>query len=189
MRVSGLIWSGVALLALGLAALDLNAWISPDRIRGGESFLYWSNVDLVRRLPLALLVPAAGGAYLFLRRSLRPVQHIPLLAFLIMLLALFMVSFVTPALRIGRPAVHIQTAAVDGQLWHLYYQTAPLPDQACDYVLVRCEMGGLQCTWQGQWRNSPICLGEQANIRLLSRDPSVVRLVVDGEQVYPVIDK
>jgi hypothetical protein len=58
-------------------------------------------------------------------------------------------------------ARHLQSAGN----YQLYYQYEGIGDIDCDYILVRCDNFGL-CQYVDSWQVAPLCLGNNAPIRL-----------------------
>lgn len=165
MRGSLSAWIGAGILALTLADMLLRP--TAATIASGEPFIYWAYVDVVRRPPLLLLALVLLGAWIGLRRLWRPAAFFTPLAVTLLVIASVLFGLVAPLTVVSQPAIHVRSALVENNVYHLYYETSGLLDLSCRHVVVRCGRVGVHCEYVDGWVLSPVCLGSYANIQLL----------------------
>jgi hypothetical protein len=162
------------LALLILACIDVFVWrYEPTSIKAGQSFVYWSHVEQTPRAWGFVIFLLFVGTYPFWHRLyfswIRPE------AALLLTLALFIFCLLAPIASITHIARHLQGSGS----YQLYYQYEGIGDIDCDYVLVRCESFGL-CEFVESWQVAPVCLGDQAPIRLEDN----IRVFIHGELVF-----
>jgi hypothetical protein len=160
------------------ACIDVFVWrYEPSSIEAGQSFVYWSHVEQAPRAWLSLPFLAFFGLWLFWRKLY--LAWISNRSMLLLTVAVSLLCLAAPFASLGTIARHLQSA----ENYHLYYQYEGIGDIDCDYVLVRCDTGGLLCNFVESWQVAPICLGNQAPIRLESRS-GAIEVFIHGELVY-----
>jgi hypothetical protein len=161
-----------------LACLDVFIWrYEPGSIKAGQSFVYWSQVEQTPRAWLFLPFLALVGIWLFWRKLY--LSWISAKTMLLLIIAMALLGLVAPFSSLTTIARHLQSAAN----YRLYYQYEGIGDTDCDYILVRCDGAGLVCDYAESWQVAPLCLGNQAPIRLETIGKTI-RVFIFNELVY-----
>jgi hypothetical protein len=160
-----------------LACIDVFVWrYEPGSIRAGQSFVYWSHVEQSSRAWFFLPFLAFVGLWLFWRKLY--LRWLSTKIMLLLIAAVSLLCLVAPFASLTTIARHLQSASP----YHLYYQYEGIGDMDCDYILVRCDTAGLVCNFVESWQVAPLCLGNQAPIRLESSDR--LQVYIHTELVY-----
>lgn len=157
-----------------VACIDVFVWrYEPGTIEAGQTFIYWSHVEQTPRAWLMLPFIGFLGLWLVWRKLY--LGWISTKAMILFSIALCLLCFAAPFSALGNVARHLQSKGN----YSLYYQYEGIGDLDCDYVLVRCDSFGL-CQFVKSWQVAPVCLGNQAPIRL----EDDIRVFIHGELVF-----
>ena len=169
----------IALAFLALALVDLITQASPTMIREGQPFWYWGYVNQHLRPYFALVSLTLIAIWGFLRPVFSILKYVTLPAVLMLAFACVLFSLIIPLTALTYTAVHMQSQSHDDAMYHLFYQSEDILSDDCAYILVRCDVLGLQCQYQQNWSYGPVCMGQKAPIQLTSAG-----VTIDGDLVW-----
>lgn len=172
----------IAALCCCLAIVELMFTPATQAIYTGEPFIYWSYVNRLARLPLALLGLVLLSVWIFTRRVWSIIAIWKPVAVLLFVCACSIGTLLTPLVSAPQTATHMQSVRTGGAHYHLYFEYAGLGAPNCQHVVVRCNALGLRCTYLEHFEIAPVCLAERASIKLSGTDQQL-RVIINGEIV------